>query len=228
MTNDLGLPLFTSLKVVLLVFVGALALFHVVLVFTVKLNKKAWIWVDYFWLAFALIGLVGQVAESRRITAEGLRSMSEARVESNFRILRDRLDFYANSQAFCRQPVRTTSSPPEQEFNRIKIEFDRACEWAKEYASNVPRTVQPPFAEVAWDEFPSAQNDPNSVTKDSVDSIHQSVEEYNLLVREHSKLTASQGKSEFEKTLAMLSPVLLAVALALRITKVTGEIRLQS
>ena len=226
MTNDLVLPFFTSLRVVLLVFIGALAIFHVVLVFMAKLDKNAWKWVDYFWLSFALIGLVGQVAESRRITATGFRSMSEAKLESNFRILRDRIDFYANSEAFCRQPVRTSSSPPEEEFNRIKLEFDRACEWAKKYASTMPKTVQPPFAELLWIEFPYAQNEASSATKDSMDSIRQSVEEYNLLVREHTGLLQSQEKSEFERTLAMLSPLLLAVALALRITKVTGEIRL--
>jgi len=226
-TNDLALPFFTSLRVILLVFVGALVIFHVVFVFIAKLDKKAWKWVDYFWLSFALIGLVGQVAESRRITATGFRSMSEAKVESNFRILRDRIDFYANSEAFCRQPVRTASSPPEEEFNRIKLEFDRACAWAKKYASTMPRTVQPPFAEVAWNEFTYAQNEASSVTKGSMDSIHQSVDDFNLLVREHAGLLESQEKSEFERTLAMLSPLLLAVALALRITKVTGEIRLE-
>ena len=72
-----------------------------------------------------------------------------------------------------------------------------------------------------------AQNEPNRVTKDSVDSLHQSVDVYNLVVREHAGLLESQEKSEFERTLAMLSPLLLAVALALRITKVTGEIRLE-
>ena len=139
----------------LFVFVAALVRFHLVLVFIAKLNKRAWKCVDYFWLSFALIGLVGQVAESRKISATGIQWVSEARVESNFGILRDRIDFYATGGAFCRQPVRTDASLSEEEFNRIKLEFNRACEWAKKYASAMPKTVQPPFAEVAGTSSPT-------------------------------------------------------------------------
>lgn len=52
------------------------------------------------------------------------------------------------------------------------------------------------------------------------------IEGHNTIARKQNELKGAQHRSGFEELLAIFAPVLAVIALALRITKVTGELRL--
>ncbi len=59
-----------------------------------------------------------------------------------------------------------------------------------------------------------------------VEQLREQVRRYNTALADVERLQVEAEKSELELTLAMIAPFLITVAIALRITKVTGEIRL--
>src|SRR5712691_11505925 len=123
MVDDLVLPGITSTLWVLGTFLLALAVFHLLLVWWMPLDKIAWKKVDYFWLSLALLGVICGVWSARQEIASGVVSTARSRLEFAASQVEDRLAF-GRGPAICRTFVRSEYSPPPEEFDRIQREFN--------------------------------------------------------------------------------------------------------
>src|SRR5262249_35604179 len=130
MHPDFFIPAGAQLSLVLGVFVFLLVAFDLIFVRWLKLGKIAWKLVDYVWLGFAALGLIGSVAQVRTLAASAERGLYEDRAAFAFNIAKSLADAdAARPGAICRTFVRSEYSPPPDEFERIQREYDVACQW---------------------------------------------------------------------------------------------------
>jgi hypothetical protein len=223
------IPFTANLSVILAIFSAALVAFDIILVRVLKLGKTAWKRVDYIWLAFGALGLVGAVAQVRRFGAAQQLAMHETFAEEEFKRLRAMADEYSSDPGIiCRTFVRSELSPPPEQFLRTQEEYDVACDWAKKAAIALGANVPSPLRQIEMTSVPTppivSDDQLNRQFKDYSSQVHS----FNHRVSNWQTLVEQAGQSEWEVTLTILSPFLLSIALALRITKVTGEIKLES
>jgi hypothetical protein len=219
--NYFTLPIFASYRWVLIVFFGALVFFHVVLVLAWPLGKIGWKRVDYVWLLFGLLGVLGGVGSVRQRLAEGLLPRAKQLAQAQATWVIGRIDFGA-SPVVCRKFEPSILVPRDEEFDRRQREFDTLCAWfttAKSRVANGLPEEQPLTLERLGGSPAPTGADPWMVA-----TLNEAVTGYNQAqdALEHLRREASQSEGEF--TLVVLAPFLIAVAIALRMTKVTGEL----
>ncbi len=125
----------------------------------------------------------------------------------------------------CRKATRSNLSPPN--FDEIERQFDEACAWLKSAPTILPEHDDGPFIPLNFDDthFPSDITEPIILNSAQwVKGLFREYEERRLRLEDLKKQTE---QSAFEEASRAVSPILLCIALALRITKVTGEIRLE-
>ncbi|HWY60172.1 MAG TPA: hypothetical protein VNZ03_37270 [Terriglobales bacterium] len=198
-----------------LVFVVALAAFHIRLVWLSPLSKAGWKRVDYYWLALGALGLVGASSQARETAIN-----SYSRVVDGFYQGFDPVQYaVGTSRERLTQRRQVVDQPPD-----VKLAYEAWEKWLNDVHDRVAASV--PGARI--DESVLA-NEPivlvegaASATKD----IRQAIHGHNQWVERRTELGLATKQSMGEDILRLFSPVLLALALALRITKVTGELRL--
>ncbi len=220
-------PPFTHTWLVLLLFVVALLLFHAVLVAWLRLGSLAWKIVDYVWLSLGLIGLIGATAQARHAIANGSVSIMRERALTAYLPAKSLVRIYANEGAVCRKFVRSDFSPPPNQFDQIQLDFDAVCRWFKGIDSTLPEHVESDIREISLDSLPPEPQVSEGDLRDILRGFHQQLGYYNLAVKQYTDVDTATRPSELEFALTMMSPLFLCVALALRITKVTGEIMLK-
>jgi hypothetical protein len=215
------LPWFTNHWLILGVFVCALVGFHWVFLKLYPMPSIFWKRVDYFWLSMAILGLLSAVGGSREIIAKTLLEYANARAYSSFSNLKRRAEF-GSSSVYCREFIRGPGSPPVEEFNRRQSESIATCEWFKAVVFKLdaldPKQRTPLDQVKDFGQFPLAED------KWPYDSFAEGLRSYHESLSEVSNLTEASASSGFEQVIKLLGPLLLAVALALRITKVSAEV----
>lgn len=216
------LPVFATFAV-LLIFC------HVILVKWLRLSKVAWKYVDYVWLSFAALGLVSAAGEVRKTGAATALGAFEGRASSNFQFAKSLVESYARKPgALCRTFTHSESSPPLDQFNRTVKEYELACEWITAAATNLSSMAASPLTRINQANLPPKP----AVTDEDIGQIFLSLDSqfqwYNESIDDLEILRARAKRTPGELYLVFCSPFLLAFALALRITKVTGEIGIES
>lgn len=216
------LPVWASYGWLLGVFIAALMFFHVVLVYVWPLGKTGWKRVDYIWLSMGFLGVSSGVASSRQTLAQLQLPGAAAQVETTAGWIESRARFGV-SEAFCRQFVRSEYSPPKELFDRLQREFDELCGWFKTVNGRLPGLLAKRVP-LTLDNFGSAP--PRVTDAYPIQSFEEAVGEYNRAISSWMELQELARQSDLEFVLSVVGPFLISVAIALRMTKVTGEIRL--
>lgn len=222
---EVYLPPAAKIEVVLTVFAFLLIAFHLICVWPRNLSKKSWKKVDYIWLAFATVGLLGASSVVRNYIVRQELSYSEERIELLYKTFRSVLELNARDNGYvCRVFVKTKFSPSEPEFSEINNEFQRACDWLKKknasFDSKVPNAASEPSAWVTID--PAVEN---VSLQEVMNGLSDQYSYYNDAVKTHRQLLSEMKPTEIEIWFSLIGPWLLAFALALRIAKVSGELR---
>jgi hypothetical protein len=196
--------------------------FHLTLVWPRNLTRRGWKIVDYFWLGAGLLGVIGSVGVARQAMAENLLTTARARLTFLASEVESALRF-GTSGAICRRFVRTEFSPPPEAFDRVQREFDAQCAW---FTHALEQLKGSPFAKrepLGFDDI----GGPPPVGPDRWTSTHtrEALSRYNAAVADFKRLSRDSERTDTEWVLVAVGPSLLAVALALRIAKVTGELR---
>jgi hypothetical protein len=126
-------------------------------------------------------------------------------------------------------PKATKFSPPEAEFNETQKEYekeyDEACAWAKDLSARLNHLDR--WSVIDLDSLPKP---PPAMQESNIPKVEQEIFDdfklHNEIARRRQALLIAQKRSGSEENLVILAPLFAVVALALRLTKVTGEIRL--
>jgi hypothetical protein len=205
----------TSGWTVAAVFFIALILFHIKLVWLSPLSKAGWKRVDYYWLAFGTLGLIGASGQARE-TAIGAYEGVVNGYYQGFDPVRYTV---ALSRERVTKGAQVTGLPPN-----AQLAYEEWGKWLDGVYDRV--AASPPNAtineSVLANEPIVLVEEAASTTKD----IRQAIRTHNEWVERQANLSLATKRPIAEDMLTLFSPVLLALAMALRITKVTGELRL--
>lgn len=219
---DLNLPWFIDYRWILGIFIAALASFHILFVRLFPLSSLRWKQVDYVWLPMAFVGIIGSVGINRIVISENLLALANARMSGALSQVRDATEF-GTSTAICRTFIRSPASPPPDEFSKLQQGFDVQCDWFRGLANALNTNKIDSAKSINIAEFAGPQ--PSVGEPLAYSHLSQSVARYNEAVEDIQQLKGAKQSSNFESVIRFLGPALVALALALRITKVTGEIR---
>ena len=204
----------------LLLFVGLTAVLHVAFVWWRPRTKVWWKKADYVWLLFALLGVIGSFAKARQVAGAMRVSAAEDRVSVRAEDIQRAIQSGISS-AICRRFVRTEFSPPDLE--RIQSEYDAQCAWFRSSRDRLGALdLHRPLSPAAFGGLPPEGGEVE-VTRQLMLAIAQHADAANTA----ETVKAAQQSTDVEITLQILGPFLTMLALALRITKVSGEVRLE-
>jgi hypothetical protein len=221
--SEFDLPFFTSYGWMLGLLVVTIMLLHWALVYQWPLGKTAWKRVDYIWVSFAIFGVIGGISESRQMLARGSVVWAETRLAAIWQELRNDVRIMGQPTGFCRTFNRTEASPPAEEMDRLEREYAQACTWIKDLGFALPDSATAKIDAWAIEAAPKATDAQLAIW---VKRIADFAATFNEVLARRAMLLEQSKRSSGEQFMVMVAGILLVFALALRLTKVTGEIRL--
>ena len=214
---------FWSLLGILLVLV---VLCHATILGLLKLDKVGLKRLDYFWLGIAAIGLIKTAGDTRAWWATSQLPSAARRLDFSIGELQSRV-VQNPPRYLSTEFIRTEYSPPEPEFSNVQAQYRRAWEWVKSLPPHLPVSPGPPYPKIDFAKAPP----PDGITDPNVEStvqwIQRLLNEYESRRKEYEVLMTEVKRTDGEAMYLVFGPILLCLALAIRITKVTGEIRME-
>jgi len=195
------------------VFFGALVLCHYLWIFKYPLRLKQWKLVEYMWVGLALVSIFGIVEQARFFGAKLAIEQSRNEAMTKIMALENWFDIYRDYA--CKE-------------NRDQPEFQKLCVWTKVKESDLHLILE-------------NEDFPVDLPKNFLSGIEGvmtglAAPDQAIVTDHHSGylaartqfLTAlSKGtRTDFSIWLVALAPMIFAVAVAIKFTKVTGEYRL--
>jgi hypothetical protein len=224
MDAEFTLPFFAQTKWVLAIFILSLLFFHWLLICHYHLSKAAWKKIDYIWLGIGALGLISAVEVPRNAVSENLLSLAEIRMGGALEMLNWTAKF-GTSGAICRTFVRSEVSLPEPEFSNAQKEYDATCSWFSQVIPMLPTKLEELSEPIAMNKFPPIPSVSDQAPVWCFKQFRREILNVNQNFATIIQLQENMKRNFFEELLHMLGPMLLAIAIALRITKVTGELK---
>lgn len=198
--------------------------FHLAFVWVWPIGDLAWKRIDYVWLGAATLGLMGASGHADRyISGELAANLEEPRTARAYRDIRFIIEKAAEpTSSICSERTRSEFSPPY--YDEIVREQQRQCSYFRVLADAIPDEVAAPFPTLDVLGFTDYAG---STDHESwyIAQTRKSAKEYEAQRELYVQRKRSAEVSDFEASITLLGPVLLCFALALRITKVSGEVR---
>jgi hypothetical protein len=222
----MDLPLLVRISsspvLLLLTLVLATLLCHALFLWLFPLGEVNWKRVDYIWLFAATLGVLASSGKAARFIAENqLENFQEPVTITSYDLLR--ADIKSGVAGLeCVVLRRSAESPPDFE-ERVK-EQQAMCEQYKKLDAQMPKSIEPPFKPVKELGFVPLTGNPEYVSA-PFEVVNRDAEEYERNREMYDEITEKTKSSKWENAYLAMGPLLLAVAVALRITKTTGEIQ---
>ena len=213
----------SNMGYIFLLFISFLLIFNILFIYIFPLSKIAWKKVDYIWLVLATIGILALFSEVRIHTAAYWIKMDKNYTLTPLRTI-DEIFLGKSAQSYiCSKGIRTEYSPDN--FDEIEKLSELHCKWFKKVRNLLDSKLKD-------NDLPSIQikDLPNvtfneTIHINNVNDIKEFITKYNHLKEEYLEVKELTKQSSFEKVLFYFAPFILLFGLALRITKVTAEIR---
>lgn len=225
----IDLPWPAHIENAILTFIICLFLFHAIFVYPIltrfglqPLDDIAWKRVDYIWVGLASLSIVSGAAEARKVMSGVLYDQTTARYIADVNYVRRETqrwrDVYCNAQR-----VRSELSPSN--FDELVRQEKMACQWFQEALDYLKkRDTQFEKGDFSISLPTYKVQDPYSLQ--GIHRVEDLVKEFVDFKNYQKSLAAAKDRTELELILLVFSPVMFAAAVALRLTKVTGEVRI--
>lgn len=212
--------------VLLLIFIAFLVFFHVFLIFVLNLNERQWKRVDYVWLVVAFLSIPGIALQVQTYLANIKLHLAVDDL-NNASYWAEYIEG-STTRIVCNKTARRTEFSPAN-FDEIVQDQKLLCDWM----NNAMVRLTNYFLhekEINTEKFFTGYDFPLVANQDQIRStMREYVDKYNaaLKVKDNwiKEIRRLQGPS-WHSILIVLSPFFLTFAIALRITKVSGEIKL--
>jgi len=194
------------------IFLVLLVVFHLLLIWLIPLSAKQWKLIDYIWVSLTFISSLGLVDEARRYKAEMQIVPAAKQLELDSQAMEN---WFENYREFA---CEERAGDPDS---------DELCRWVSRKQSDLQLILaddeQPVSLPTAFiDEVANVQLLSQQERQLAATLLRAYQDSRNTLA---SSTRASQ-RSFWRQLLVVFAPLLFAAALALKMTKVTGEYRL--
>jgi hypothetical protein len=190
---------------------------HFFLVYPDNLSKKKWKSIDYLWITLTAIGLIGATSNAKAVLSKNILAITKNRISFQYNYIHSFLPT-EGSNAICRDFVRTEFSPSN--FDSIVTDYNNTCDWSKKVFQLINLIDTTNFQLIDTTKIPHLQTKDNNWFKNV---IVDNIREYNKLITQNLESQIQVDESE-QTEFVFYTPLLLILGLAIRITKVTGEL----
>ncbi len=217
-------PLFIQVSTtplyLLAVFVMLLLTMDLTLVRLLKLSDRAWKKVEYVWLGAAVLGLLGASTQGGRFVARNYLRTAESSLQRAYADLRATLRSGIDGMV-CRSFQRSAAS--SEDLDTIGREYDKLCDSYKTLFARLPAEL-PALAPSLGELGLTLPKGERNIIGPYVDMLRSHEQWYEDIRRDVLRWRGQVEQGDLETTLVVVRPLAIAFAVALRITKVTGEI----
>jgi hypothetical protein len=196
---------------------------HALFLWWFPLGDVTWKRLDYIWLFAASLGVLASSGRAARFIAENqLKDFQEPITITSYEFLRADIKSGAENSA-CVIARRSADSP--RDFDERVKEEQAMCAQYKKLNAQMPNSVEPPFQPLKQLGFVPLAGNPEYVAA-PFEVVNRDAEEYERNRETYDEITQRTKSSKWENAYLAMGPLLVALAVALRITKTTGEIQI--
>jgi hypothetical protein len=216
----------------ILFFLAVTVVSHVLFVWICPQSPRTWKKVDYVWIILVFLGGAGIIlpaGEVRRTSASGLLPQFEKWATTSFEVLHHTVVQYqklifSGENTNC-NALFVKAEGQSQNLDSSTKEYLLTCEWLRAIEKTLSQSTKDKFVAVKIEELPdvsritigSLRTDINDIKNNFIGSYEQNRRNFESVKRDTQK-------TESEHQLYLASPLILALALAIRLTKVSGEL----
>lgn len=216
----------TSPIALIVLFLALVAIFHLIIIYVKNPDDITWKRVDYLWLSLTIIGIVSTSgAIERHVSKILLDSQEIPRLKTNYSMIHNFFDIRASSEGwYCiNHEYENTFAITKEKFEEHSNRLREQCAYLQQQLKKVPKEIPEPYPSLKDLNLPSdisskVQNKDESIRYQDVLNYYN--EQYLIYADTKNKIEISD--SEF--ILLFLSPFFICLGLAIRVTKVTGDI----
>ena len=220
------LQLVTNLWINLAYFLFLLLLFHIIILVGGNLSKLEWKTVDYVYLTFAAISALAITIDNGITYSQMILPLEQSVTFTRYISVRELA--ISNKRILCdTQFVKSQISP--KNFDDILRQDKELCNWFSLALDTILKEDQPDkvlLSTINYGSLPKLNNISHRVLLLYQNSFLIQVDGYNKAFDKYTRLK-EQSDSKNNYVYKFFAPFFLPIALALRITKVTGELMLE-
>ena len=214
--------IFAQLWFSLLTFAILLMVFHIVFVWWRPLSERAWKKTDYLWFGLTALSIWFASGEVRRTEAQNLLNSYKTRWDTADRPLISALKFMVNLS--CDTKYNKADWMPQDRWDKITKDQSATCEWMRGTQKIVEDEIKKPTPQLTPASLPPSDHITEAPERSNIESVRQQVVWYAQSMNEKSHLVEDAKRNAAEFGFFGLWPILLAIAFALRITRIAGEL----
>lgn len=216
----------TSPIALIILFFALVSVFHLFIIYVKNPDDITWKRVDYLWLSLTLIGIVSTSgAIERHISKILLYSQEIPRLENSYIMVYNFFDMRASSEGwYCQKTnYESTFLVTKEEFEEHRNRLSEQCIYLQQILKKLPKKISEPYPSLTDLNLPSDISS-KVQSKDEATHYQEILSYYNdqYLIYMDTKDKMEISDSEF--FLLFLSPFFICLGLAIRVTKVTGDI----
>jgi hypothetical protein len=215
---------FADLWNVLLFALGLMVILHLLCVWPgpFRLTATQWKRTDYLTVTLTSLSLISAVAATRQQQLTVIDDTLGARLSGQFAHVTWKLD---DSVAyFCVRLPQVNAEYPRPV--QVVEQWRRACDWFSHARAVFEQERAKPDAKVGPELFADHAEITDDIAREYIGVLSSFTRSIRDLTGQRDNMRRKLGSQNIDLVLTVLAPLLLAIAFALRITKVTGELRI--
>ena len=202
------------------IFIACTILFHILFVFLFPLSLRTWKIADYLWLCLVFLSLMGLVGQAKQFMAETTYNEKEWQTQQS---LGDVRSWFSNYQILICEEAKILK---EKKLNGT--EYHQLCDWLEKRINDLNLMQKDPHK---WPEITPQLTNGLKDYSTIIPRLEQKILERRIeryserRIQNNENLKALQ-RTSLQQVMLIMAPVMFALALAIRLTKVTAEFRL--
>lgn len=204
-------------------------LFHVFLIYVGTQSKKFWKIVDYFWISLGCLGIIGSVNAVRKEFSAARSYSFEQPLIFNYESLAERSKANYKYYADTINGFKYSEFPDQKEAQ----DFKKAGNFFRSYSDDILKYKDRILVDKNFHYIDTLKLSYNKFMRSTTNAYVKKTAElagYHLKELERSGIEYDENdnlthKNSFDWMLLFAAPYLLAIAIAIRLTKVTAELK---
>jgi hypothetical protein len=218
---------FADLWNVLLFALGLMVILHLLLVWIrpLRLTATQWKRTDYLTVTLTSLSLISAVAATRQLQLPIIDATLGARLSEQNWSVTHQVDWSRDYFCGLAQQQVDANYPDYPGRAHVLEQWRRACDWFSRARALLEQERAKPDAKVGPELFADDREITDPTAREYIDGLFRYTTNVRDLAGKRDNMRRQLGSQEIDLYLTIFAPLLLAIAFALRITKVTGELR---